>query len=71
MIKEYRHEIKKKEDEYQKLLLKQGEEVDLFIEKMRRQFAEAMKHHEAQLATVENALNEERRAYPSLFLYLL
>lgn len=61
LIKEFKSELKSKDDEYVKALKKQAEDVDLLILKMGNQFKKLRKHYEEELEEIESAFMQERQ----------
>lgn len=60
LIKEFKAELKAKDDEYVKSLKKQAEDIDLLLEKMGKQFATVRRTFEDELEQVETAFMQER-----------
>ena len=60
LIKEFKTELKAKDDEYVKSLKKQAEDIDLLLERMGRQYGLLRKEFEDQLEDVETAFMQER-----------
>jgi len=62
LIKEFKAELKAKDDEYIKSLKKQAEDIDLLLERMGKQFAALRKAFEDELEQVETSFMQERHA---------
>ena len=60
LIKEFKSELKAKDDEYVKSLKKQAEDIDLLLERMGKQFAALRKAFEDELEEVETSFMQER-----------
>jgi len=60
LIKEFKTELKAKDDEYVKSLKKQAEDIDLLLERMGRQYGMLRKAFEDELDDVETAFMQER-----------
>lgn len=60
LIKDFRLELKAKDDEYIKSLKKQSEDVDTLLERMGRQFTALRRAYEDELEEVETAFMQER-----------
>ena len=60
LIKEFKTELKAKDDEYVKSLKKQAEDIDLLLERMGRQYGLLRKAFEDELEDVETAFMQER-----------
>jgi len=60
LIKEFKAELKAKDDEYVKSLKKQSDDVELLLERMTRQFTALRKTFDDELEEVETAFMQER-----------
>mmetsp|Transcript_26085 Transcript_26085/g.52305 ORF Transcript_26085/g.52305 Transcript_26085/m.52305 type:complete len:654 (-) Transcript_26085:253-2214(-) len=60
LIKEFKAELKAKDDEYVKSLKKQSDDIELLLERMTRQFASLRKTFEDELEEIETAFMQER-----------
>ncbi len=60
LIKEFKAELKAKDDEYVKSLKKQAEDVDLLLDKMGQQYRSLRGAFEVELEDVETAFMQER-----------
>merc|ERR1719440_1609964 len=60
LIKEFKAELKAKDDEYVKSLKKQAEDIDLLLERMTRQFTQLRKTFDDELEEIETAFMQER-----------
>ena len=60
LIKEFKSELKAKDDEYVKSLKKQAEDIDLLLERMGKQFMALRKAFEDELEEVETSFMQER-----------
>ena len=60
LIKEFKTELKAKDDEYVKSLKKQNDDIELLLERMTRQFTSLRKTFDDELEEIETAFMQER-----------
>ena len=60
LIKEFRQELKKKDEEYVKALKQQKEDINQLLERMRQEFKELQGEYEVELEAIEDAFLAER-----------
>jgi dynein regulatory complex protein 1 len=60
LIKEFKTELKSKDDEYVKSLKKQNDDVELLLERMTRQFTALRKTFDDELEEIETSFMQER-----------
>ena len=60
LIKEFKTELKAKDDEYVKSLKKQNDDVELLLERMTRQFTSLRKTFDDELEEIETSFMQER-----------
>ena len=60
LIKEFKTELKAKDDEYVKSLKKQNDDIELLLERMTRQFTQLRKTFDDELEEIETSFMQER-----------
>ena len=60
LIKEFKGELKSKDDEYVKSLKRQSDDIELLLERMTRQFGNLRKTFDEELEEIETAFMQER-----------
>merc|ERR1719440_2149264 len=60
LIKEFKAELKAKDDEYVKSLKKQNDDIELLLERMTRQFTQLRKTFDDELEEIETSFMQER-----------
>ena len=60
LIKEFKTELKAKDDEYVKSLKKQNDDIELLLERMTRQFTSLRKTFDDELEEIETSFMQER-----------